>query len=85
MLQRVRCGLPAEERPFRAHLTLGRLRRPAPVPIERVAGPEPVSFPVEEVVLYESRLASSGARYIPLARLPLGMTEAQTLEFAPEV
>jgi 2'-5' RNA ligase len=78
-------GAPRERRPFRAHLTVGRLHEPRPVPVERLAGPESAGFRVEEVVLYESRLSSSGASYAPLARLPLGAEAGRALEFAPEL
>jgi RNA 2',3'-cyclic 3'-phosphodiesterase len=70
-------GLAPEERPFRAHLTLGRVRdRRFPdvaglaVPAEEVA--------VDEVVLYRSELAPTGARYSPLERLALGAGAAPT-------
>ena len=77
-------GAPRERRPFHAHLTLARLREPRRVPIERLPGPDSGGFSVEEVVLYESRLSSSGASYSPLARLPLG-ADAVAPEFAPEL
>lgn len=77
-------GAPRERRPFHAHLTLARLREPRGIAIERLAGPDCSGFPVEEVVLYGSRLSSSGASYSPLARLPLGM-DAAAHEFAPEL
>ncbi len=78
-------GVERERRPFRAHLTLGRLRAPARVPLERAARPEEISFRVQEVVLYESRVSSNGARYSPLARLPLiEVEDAEAREFAPE-
>lgn len=73
-----------ERRPFRAHVTLGRLRDPAPVPVERAPAPDSCSFSVEDVVLYESRPSSAGVAYIPLARLPLG-AEADPSDFAPEL
>lgn len=78
-------GAPRERRPFRAHLTVGRLREPRPVPAERLPAPDSPGFRVEEVVLYESRLSSSGASYAPLARLPLGAEAGRALEFAPEL
>jgi 2'-5' RNA ligase len=80
-----RLGVPRERRPYRAHLTLGRLRRPGHVPLERAAPPDSVSFPVNEVVLFESRLSSSGSTYVPLVRLPLGSDAAPELDFAPEI
>ena len=52
-------GLPVEDRPFRAHLTLGRWRpgRPAdPTLPERLAGYAGPVWPVPEVVLWRSHL-----------------------------
>ena len=77
-------GAERERRPFAAHLTLGRLREPARIELERLAAPDPVAWTVAEVVLYESRLAPGGARYVPLAHLPLGAGEGDPNEFAPE-
>ena len=77
-------GAPRERRPFHAHLTIGRLREPQQIPLERVPAPSGGGFSVEEVVLYESRLSSSGATYSPLARLPLG-ADGDAHELAPEL
>jgi len=67
-------GLGAEpDRPFRAHVTLGRARpgaRPArPGEIGLVDG---VAGRVEHLGLYESRLDPRGARYTALLRFALG-------------
>jgi len=79
-------GAPREHRPFEAHLTLGRLRDPLRIELERAAAPESVAWTVSEVVLYESRLSQTGARYVPLARLPLGAGgDADHDDFAPEM
>jgi RNA 2',3'-cyclic 3'-phosphodiesterase len=79
-------GAERERRPFSAHLTLGRLREPARIEIERLAAPASVAWTVAEVVLYESRLAPDGARYVPLAHLALGAgLGSQNNEFAPEL
>jgi 2'-5' RNA ligase len=67
----VRAGFPPEERPFRPHLTLGRVRDRAHPAL--VAGPlsaEP--FRVAEVVLYRSDLQPEGALHTPLERMALG-------------
>lgn len=75
-------GLPREERPFHPHLTLGRVRDAGhrqrhPLKDQaslfqphgaRLLG-EP--FPIEEVILYESRPGSQEATYVPLHTLPL--------------
>lgn len=79
-------GAERERRPFAAHLTLGRLREPARVEIERLAPPTSVTWTVTEVVLYESRLAPDGARHVPLAHLALGAgLDPHNNEFAPEL
>ncbi len=79
-----RIGVERERRPFRTHLTLGRLRQPAPLSLTGVPCPDAKPFFVEEVVLYESRLSPIGARYVPLARLPLQRADAQPPNFAPD-
>jgi RNA 2',3'-cyclic 3'-phosphodiesterase len=63
-------GFEKEERPFRAHLTLGRWR-------ERAARPDlpPVDLGptrLETLVLFRSDLRPDGAVYTPLARFALG-------------
>ncbi|TYP86143.1 2'-5' RNA ligase [Blastococcus xanthinilyticus] len=65
-------GLAVEERPFRAHLTLGRWRpgRPADGTLpDRLAGYRGPGWPVREVRLVESRLGA-GARHETLAAWP---------------
>jgi 2'-5' RNA ligase len=67
-------GLAPDERPFAGHLTLARARREA-----RASAPAPrrgpaISFPVAEVVLFESRFGPTGARYTARARFPLSHT-----------
>jgi 2'-5' RNA ligase len=78
-------GSPRERRPFEPHLTLGRLRDPLRIELERAAPPESVAWTVSEVILYESRLSPGAARYVPLARFPLGAGgDAEYTDFAPE-
>lgn len=77
-------GVPRDPRPFRAHLTLARLREPAALAVDALPAPDSLAFSVGDVVLYESRLSSAGATHVPLTRLPLGATEATSIEFAPE-
>jgi len=80
-----RVGAERDRRPYRAHLTLGRLREPLALSLERLIAPGPLRFPVEEVVLYESRLSPSGSTYVPLARLPLGRAQEDFYEdIAPD-
>ncbi len=67
-------GLPVEERPFRAHLTVGRWRpgRPADGDLpERLAGTRGPAWPVTEVVLWRSRLGPA-PRYDRVAAWPVG-------------
>lgn len=73
----VELRLPPEDRPFSAHLTIGRVRSPAGLGalIQRIkegrfTGSEPVT--VRRVVLFESVLSPKGPHYRPLAEVPLG-------------
>jgi RNA 2',3'-cyclic 3'-phosphodiesterase len=70
-------GLPSDERPFRAHLTLARAAGRERLPQELVAqdlpawsGP-PASWQVDDVVLMRSRLRRGGALYTVAGRWPL--------------
>jgi 2'-5' RNA ligase len=66
-------GLPVEDRPFRAHLTVGRWRpgQPADGDLpERIAGHRGPVWPVRELVLWRSRL-STEPRYERVAAWPL--------------
>ena len=69
------CGLPVEERPFTAHITLARLRFPAPREVGAFLDqplPEPLPLlPVEEFILFESRLSPQGVEHRPLTSFPL--------------
>ncbi|MBC7359324.1 MAG: RNA 2',3'-cyclic phosphodiesterase [Desulfacinum sp.] len=70
-------GYPPENRPFRAHLTIGRVkgtRNLRGLQEALLAGRsfEGVVFDVSQVVLYKSDLRPDGARYTPLHRIPLG-------------
>jgi RNA 2',3'-cyclic 3'-phosphodiesterase len=71
-----RKGFPAEDRPFRAHLTVGRVKGKIDPPklaemIEEHGKFEPVCFPAAEIVLFKSDLKPSGAVYTPLRRITL--------------
>lgn len=71
----VAAGLPIEDRGFRPHLTLGRVRRgrQAPALAEASAATRSqTAFPVDHIVLFRSHLARGGASYHALERLPLG-------------
>ena len=65
-------GRPPEDRPFAGHLTLARARDRRGVDLRPLCGtPIEGSWPVEEVVLFESRLHPHGARYEVVDRFPL--------------
>lgn len=68
----VAAGFPAETRPFRAHVTLGRVhegRRPA---LAGAPAPAQTEFVAREVILFESRPLPGGSLYTPLERMALG-------------
>jgi len=71
-------GVKRESRPFRAHLTLGRLKRPKDCSdmldrldddLEELAE---MPFDVHEIVLYRSLLSSEGPTYVSLQHIELG-------------
>jgi 2'-5' RNA ligase len=55
-----------EERPFRPHVTVARIRPGARAPRAVEAEPEPVAFRAGDVVLYRSHVRRGGATYEPL-------------------
>lgn len=62
-------GFLPEKRPFRAHITIQRPKKPGrlrPRPLS-----EGVPLPVDRVVLYESQLRPDRAHYVPVAVFPL--------------
>jgi RNA 2',3'-cyclic 3'-phosphodiesterase len=65
-------GFAFEERTFRPHLTLGRVRehgRRAPRLHASLGPSEPAPFDVASIVLFQSVHADGGSRYTPLARI----------------
>ena len=62
-------GIPPEQRPFSPHLTLARVKGGRMPKFDEQ--PDFGTFSVPEFVLYQSRLAPSGPKYIPLHRFPL--------------
>lgn len=54
-------GLPFDPKPFRAHLTLGRLRSPRHLP--DLAAPPGTPWPVTHLALMESRVTRDGSRH----------------------
>ncbi|MFQ5895317.1 MAG: RNA 2',3'-cyclic phosphodiesterase [Nitrospinota bacterium] len=76
-------GFPPEERPFRAHLTVGRPRGEARRldrirvegafrEAERLLAPSPPLLEADRLMFIQSELSRAGARYTPLAAVPLG-------------
>lgn len=65
-------GLEPEERPFRPHLTLSRIRPPEDVTTLVEEGTDiAVAWRCETIVVYRSDLGRGGARYEPLETFPL--------------
>jgi len=67
-------GIPREKKPFRPHLTLGRVRRPAPGDwppvLDMAAAHQWPPFTVIHFTLWQSTLTSKGAIHTPLAEFP---------------
>lgn len=67
-------GFPRENRAFRPHVTLGRVRKgPGPFPEFPGSCITPLDFALDRVTLYESRLTPKGAHYIPCHSVALAM------------
>jgi len=65
-------GLDPDDRPFRPHLTLSRVR--PEVDVSGLVGgalPLGIDWKCESIVVYRSHLGRGGARYEPLETLPL--------------
>jgi 2'-5' RNA ligase len=70
-------GFPPEDRPFSAHLTLGRARDGRGAPglagaLARAGQAEAAPWRASELVLFESHLSPRGPRYEAIARVALG-------------
>ncbi len=71
------CGVVPESRPFRPHMTIGRVRHAVPRIARRIravvesATVDVPASAIDQVVLYESRLLAAGPRYEPLLRVPI--------------
>jgi 2'-5' RNA ligase len=61
-------GFPREKRAFAAHVTLARMKSPRSVDLNAML--EPISFPVERISLFESRLGRPNAVYSELTTFP---------------
>jgi RNA 2',3'-cyclic 3'-phosphodiesterase len=75
----VRCGFPAETRPYSPHLTLGRVReqrdwKAAGSLLTEASKREFGSVRIAEMILYRSILGRGGARYEELGRYPFSPT-----------
>ncbi len=68
-------NFPVEDRPFQAHITLARRRErtstKTPPPWPPVKNVQPAEIPLDELTLFQSRLSSRGATYIPLGAFAL--------------
>lgn len=65
-----RAGFGSDSKPFRPHLTLGRLRSKKFAAVTGDVTPVGESCMVNDAVLFQSDLHPSGARYTPLERVP---------------
>jgi len=65
-------GFEPEERRFRAHLTLGRLRGRRGPETGDFSVPAGTAVTVSDTVLFQSVLGRDGAKYTPLERMQLG-------------
>ena len=68
-------GLPKEKRPFRGHLTLGRVKGRIPADrllqaIKRLSTCESEPVAVDRIVLFQSELKPTGAVYTSLRTVP---------------
>lgn len=70
------CGVPAENRPYHAHVTLMRKAARAPAELDS----DPVVWPVASVVLAASRTLPDGARYQVLRRWALAAGGMRNVE-----
>lgn len=64
-------GLTAETRPFLPHITLGRITGHTEFDLAQTERFLPVTFMVEEVLLYKSELHQTGSIYTPLKKFSL--------------
>ncbi len=65
-------GFPPEDRPFRCHLTLARIRPDQDVTgVLEAVPPLGLAMPVDRVVLYRSHLGPGGPRYEEVEAFPL--------------
>lgn len=68
-------GFGYEDRPFKAHLTLARIRPPRDLRKHANKGTARFRVPVSEVVLYRSRTSGRSVVYNALERFPLALAQ----------
>lgn len=67
-------GYEVEKRPFRAHMTLGRIKQPKGVDyrfLSAISLPQVPPLKVNEIVLFRSEPHPEGSHYTALSRIPL--------------
>ncbi len=68
-------GFPVEDRPLQPHITLARRRERgpggSPVPWPPPEAPTSATIPLDQLILFQSRLSPRGATYVPLGQFPL--------------
>jgi len=64
-------GIAKEQREFIPHITLGRIKAPAPLLRKDMLSLEEKRFFLENLVLYQSTLTKEGALYTPLKEIKL--------------
>lgn len=76
----ITCGIPLEVRPFSPHITLARLKLPCSHEVgaflDQHGSMTVPPFPVQEFILFQSRLTQQGAVHIPVRNFPL--TDSET-------
>ncbi len=84
----VAAGFAPEERGFRPHLTLGRIKSARRMRFPDVTAPVTAAgdpFDVTEAVLFRSELRPSGAQYTALERIPLAGAPASAETVHPRI
>lgn len=74
-----RLGYEAEQRPFRAHLTLARVRAPGPIPRSSPPSPPAIAIAAQAVALWESLPSGSARRYRERLRAAFSGEEADAV------
>jgi 2'-5' RNA ligase len=75
-----RHGFQPEHRPYRAHLTIGRIRHPkrwgtrTTAAVRQIPANALQPFTLDKLIWYQSRLHPGGAEYTALAKIPLAQS-----------